>query len=305
MSKDKKKAATGTAVLESFEPDTEAPRDNYRVKLEAFEGPLDLLLYLIRKNEVDIYNIPIAEITQQYLEYLQLMQELDIAVAGDFLVLAATLIYIKSKMLLPPEPKGEGEEDLTEDPRAELVGQLLEYQKFKAAANMLHSRAQIETACFTRAPLETDKNNPEVSATVFDLLRVFREALQRARVAAQIEIHRDEVTMGEKLRQIKSLLAERHEINVREVFDTARSKGELILTFLVFLELAKEMEIVLVQKQALGDIFARKRSEEEKMSVIGADNDEGQETPETETAAGEAPAAEPAEDPDRSVPTTV
>src|SRR5581483_5187806 len=260
MSKDKKKAATGTAVLESFEPDTEAPRDNYRVKLEAFEGPLDLLLYLIRKNEVDIYNIPIAEITQQYLEYLQFMQEL---------VLAATLIYIKSKMLLPPEPKGEGEEDLTEDPRAELVGQLLEYQKFKAAANMLHSRAQIETACFTRAPLETDKNNPEVSATVFDLLRVFREALQRARVAAQIEIHRDEVTMGEKLRQIKSLLAERHEINVREVFDTARSKGELILTFLVFLELAKEMEIVLVQKQALGDIFARKRSEEEKMSVIG------------------------------------
>ena len=117
MAKEKMKA-TGPNLLEVPEPDSDAPRDNYRVKLEVFEGPLDLLLHLIRKNEFDIFDIPIARITEQYLEYLQLMQELDVAVAGDFLVMASTLIYIKSKMLLPPEPQADGEADLTEDPRA-------------------------------------------------------------------------------------------------------------------------------------------------------------------------------------------
>ncbi len=236
--------------------------DSYRVKLEVFEGPLDLLLFLIKKDEIEIYDIPIAHITEQYLEYLRLMEQLDIAVAGDFLVMASTLIYIKSKMLLPPDPKAEGDEDLTEDPRAELVERLLEYQKFKAAANMLYSRAEIEAASFTRGEIDTDKNNPEVSATLFDLLRVFREALNRAASTLEMEIQRDEVTMAEKLEQINTLLAEREEINVREMFEMAHSRRELILTFLAFLELVKEMKIILLQRELFGEIFARRRAQE-------------------------------------------
>ena len=258
--KNKDKTAAGVALGAAQEPD-EARRDTYRVKLEIFEGPLDLLLYLIRKDEIDIYDIPIARITEQYLAYLELMQELDIAVAGDFLVMASTLIYIKSKLLLPPDPKAEGEEDLSEDPRAELVERLLEYQKFKSASQMLYSRGEIEAACYTRGALETDSSNPEVSATVFDLLRVFREILKRAEDKVELEIARDEVTIAEKLAQIHDLLDRYEQINVRELFEMARSKRELILTFLAFLELVKEWKIHLVQRELFGDIFARKRTE--------------------------------------------
>jgi segregation and condensation protein A len=246
-------------VLDSFEPDAEARTNAYKVKLEIFEGPLDLLLYLIKKHEVDIYDIPISQITEQYLEYLGLMRDLDIAVAGDFLVMASTLIYIKSKTLLPPEPKGENDEDLNEDPRTELVRQLLEYQKYKAAANMLYERGEIEGACYTRGPLDTDKNNPEVAATALDLLRVFKEILDRAKEVREMEIAREELSMAEKLAQIFSLLDARGEISVREVFEMSRSKRELILTFLTFLELVKEQRIALVQQQLFGEIIARKR----------------------------------------------
>jgi segregation and condensation protein A len=256
----KSQAAAGIALADTPERDDEARRDTYRIKLEVFEGPLDLLLYLIKKDEIDIYDIPIAHITEQYLSYLQLMQELDIAVAGDFLVMASTLIYIKSKMLLPPDPKIEGEEDLNEDPRAELVERLLEYQKFKSAAQMLYSRGEIESACYTRGQLETDGSNPEVSATVFDLLRVFREILKRAEAKVEMEIARDEVTMAEKLAQIHALLDQYEEINVRHLFEMSGSKRELILTFLAFLELVKEWKIYLVQREMFGEIFARKRS---------------------------------------------
>lgn len=251
----------GVALADAPERDDEARRDSYRVKLEVFEGPLDLLLYLIKKDEIDISDIPIAHITAQYLAYLEMMQELDIAVAGDFLVMASTLIYIKSKMLLPPAPKIEGEEDLNEDPRAELVERLLEYQKFKSASQMLYSRGEIEAACYTRGQLETDSSNPEVSATVFDLLRVFREILKRAEEKIELEIARDEVTIAEKLQQIHDLLDRYEQVNVRELFEMSRSKRELIITFLAFLELVKEWKIHLVQRELFGDIFARKRTE--------------------------------------------
>ena len=262
MAKEKKaKAPTATVLTEAPDAD-EARRDSYRVKLEVFEGPLDLLLYLIKKDEIDIYDIPIAHITEQYLGYLALMKELDIAVAGDFLVMASTLIYLKSKTLLPPDPTSAGEEDLTEDPRAELVERLLEYQKFKAAANMLYTRGEIEAACYTRGPLETDSHNPEISATMFDLLRVFREILKRAESQAEMEIQRDEVTMAEKVAQIRAALADRDEINVRDIFLLSRSKRELIVTFLALLEMVKYAELSLVQSQLFGEIFARKRQVE-------------------------------------------
>jgi segregation and condensation protein A len=256
--------ATSAGLAEAPErprQEDEARRDDYRVKLEIFEGPLDLLLYLIKKDEIDIYDIPISHITEQYLTYLELMQELDIAVAGDFLVMASTLIFIKSKLLLPPEPKVGGEEDLSEDPRSELVERLLEYQKFKSAAQMLYSRGEIESACFMRGPLETDSSNPEVSATVFDMLRVFREILKRAEAKVEMEIARDEMTVAEKLTQIHAMLEERERINVRELFEMSRSKRELIITFLALLELVKEWKIYLTQSELFGDIFARKRAE--------------------------------------------
>ncbi len=251
----------GGAQVGATELEDEARHDTYRVKLEIFEGPLDLLLYLIRKDEIDIYDIPIARITEQYLAYLDLMQELDIAVAGDFLVMASTLIYIKSKLLLPPDPRAEGDEDLGEDPRAELVERLLEYQKFKSAAQMLYSRGEIEAARYTRGPLETDSSNPEVSATVFDLLRVFREILKRAEEQVEMEIARDEMTIAEKLTQINDLLDRYEQINVREMFEMSRSKRELIITFLAFLELVKEWKIRLIQRELFGEIFARKRTD--------------------------------------------
>src|SRR6266542_4043817 len=240
-----KHPVAGLAMAEAPERDDEARRDSYRVKLEIFEGPLDLLLYLIKKDEIDIYDIPIARITEQYLAYLELMQELDISVAGDFLVMASTLIYIKSKMLLPPEPKVDGEEDLGDDPRAELIERLLEYQKFKSASQMLYSRGEIESACYTRGPLETDSSNPEVSTTLFDLLRVFREVLKRAEAEIEMEIARDEMTIAEKLAQIQAMLEER----------------ELIITFLALLELVKEWKIYLIQDEPFGDIFASRRAD--------------------------------------------
>ena len=253
-------AATSVALAEAQERDEEARGDSYRVKLEIFEGPLDLLLYLIKKDEIDIYDIPIAHITEQYLAYLGLMQELDISVAGDFLVMASTLIYIKSKMLLPPDPNFDGEEDLSEDPRAELIERLLEYQKFKSASQMLYSRVEIESACYTRGPIETDSSNPEVSATLFDLLRVFREVLKRAEAQVEMEIARDEMTIAEKLAQIHAMLEEREQINVRELFEMSRSKRELIITFLALLELVKGWKIYLIQSEMFGAIFARRRA---------------------------------------------
>lgn len=260
--KTKNKTAAAVALADDPTQEDEARRDSYRVKLDVFEGPLDLLLYLIKKDEIEITDIPIAHITEQYLNYLRLMEQLDIAVAGDFLVLAATLIYIKSKMLLPPDPKLAGEEDLHEDPRAELVERLLEYQKFKSAANLLYSRGEIESACYTRGEIETDESNPEVAATVIDLLRVFREMLKRAESAVEMEIQRDEITMAEKLAQIHHILAQREEINIRELFELARSKRELILTFLAFLELVKEMKVSIFQRELFGEIFARRRDDD-------------------------------------------
>jgi segregation and condensation protein A len=231
--------------------------DQYRVKLDVFEGPLDLLLFLIRKEDVSIYDIPIARITEQYLDYVRAMQELDIGVAGEFLLMAATLIHIKSQLLLPRDPDAAQEED----PRAELVYQLLEHQKFKGAANVLHQRATMEAAAFTRASMETDQNNPEVAATVFQLFEVFREVLTRREAITEIEIARDEMTMAEKVAQIKTMLAGGGEVRAREIFELAASKREMVLIFLAILELVKELAVRLKQSKTFGEIVLTKREE--------------------------------------------
>lgn len=231
--------------------------DQYKVKLEMFEGPLDLLLFLIKKEEVSIYDIPIARITAQYLEYVQAMKELDIALAGEFLVMAATLIQIKSQMLLPRDPSIP--EEQVEDPRKELVYQLLEHQKFKAAANMLHQRAVIEAGVFTRAEIDTDKSNPEISVTVFQLFEVFREVVNRKKALTEIEIAREEISMGEKISEIKTILKKSGEVRVRQVFDQAKSKRECVIIFLAILELVKELQIRLKQSKTFGEIVIVER----------------------------------------------
>jgi segregation and condensation protein A len=233
--------------------------DQYKVRLAIFEGPLDLLLYLIKKEEVSIYDIPIARITEQYLDYLAAMQELDIAVAGEFLLMAATLIHIKSQMLLPRDP--DQPEQSVEDPRDELVHQLIEHQKFKAAANSLYQRATIEVAMFTRGALETDANNPEISATAFQLFELFREVLNRKKELAQLEIARDEMTMAEKIAEIKAMVGSAGQVRATALFESARSKREMVLIFLGILELVKELALRLIQSEQFGEIILLAREE--------------------------------------------
>ena len=251
-------AAAGLAREIGLEAPSPDSADQYKIKLEVFEGPLDLLLYLIRKEEVSIYDIPIARITEQYLNYLRAMQELDIGLAGEFLVMAATLIHIKSQTLLPRDPNALPEE---EDPRNELVYQLLEHQKFKAAADVLYQRRTIEAGAFTRGATESDKDNPEVAATIFQLFEVFREVLNRQLAITEIEIAREEMTMAEKVREIKRLVATSEEVRVREMFEHARSRREIVLIFLAVLELVKELVIRLRQSEMFGEIVLVRREE--------------------------------------------
>jgi segregation and condensation protein A len=230
--------------------------DELKIVLGEFAGPLDLLLYLIRQEQVSIYDIPVARITDEYLRYLRLMQELDIAIAGDFLVMAATLIEIKSKMLLPPDPLAASEEEAG-DPRSELINQLLEHQKYKEAAQMLWSRATVEQAIFHRGELETDKNNPEVAVGVFDLLKVFQEIVARQREEVLLEIERDEITMTEMLERLRNMVMSAGELNLRVYFERAQSRRELVLAFLSVLELVRTTEISLIQRETFGEIIAR------------------------------------------------
>lgn len=229
--------------------------DDLKIVMGEFDGPLDLLLHLIRQEHINIYDIPVARIAAEYLRYLQLMQELDIAVAGDFLVMAATLIELKTKMLLPRDPFAAPEED--EDPRRELVDQLLEYQKYKAAAQMLWSRATVERAVFKRAEIETDKNNPEVAVGLFDLLKVFQEILARHKEEVLMEIEREEISLAEMLERLRNMVMSAGELNLRVFFERARSRRELVVAFLSVLELVRSAEVNLFQETTFGDIVAR------------------------------------------------
>jgi segregation and condensation protein A len=242
------------------EPEIEVDRTGEELKLTLgeFTGPLDLLLYLIRQEQVSIYDIPIARITDEYLRYLHLMKELDIALVSDFLVMAATLIEIKSKMLLPPDPTATGADNRAdEDPRRELVDRLIEHQKYKEAAQMLWTRATVEQAIFRRGKLETDSHNPEIAVGIFDLLKKFQEIVARRKDEIQLEIEREEFTQAEMLERLRSSLLSEMELNLRTFFETLRSRRELVLAFLSILELVRTTEIILIQKEVFGDILAR------------------------------------------------
>ena len=230
--------------------------DQFMLQMGEFDGPLDLLLYLIRREEANIFDIPVAKITDEYLRYIKLMKTYDIAVAGEFLVMAATLIEVKSKMLLPVEPSEDGEEEI-EDPRQELVDRLLEYQQFKNAAEMLWSRATVEQAVFPRGKIESDENNMEVSATVFDLFEKFQQIIDRHREEIQIEIEREEMTLAEMIANMKSSLFKKKKLNLMEVFAEMKSRHELVLAFISVLEIVKTESVKLTQKKTFGDILLR------------------------------------------------
>jgi len=245
--------------------DFESAPDAFPVKLENFEGPLDLLLYLIKKDEVNIHDIPIARITAQYLDAIALMQELDLDVAGEYLVMAATLIHIKSKMLLPrPETAAnvEGEE---EDPRDALVRRLLEHQKFKAAAGLLHEREQLRAAQWLRpdeavAALAGDEYEPEIEVDLFSLLSAFQAVIQRATLRPKILLPAEQLPIEVRIDQLLARLSENEACGFEDLFADVHDRSGLIVTFLALLEMIRLKLVRVFQAGTFGPIRVYKRS---------------------------------------------
>ncbi len=220
----------------------------YTVRLEMFEGPLDLLLHLIQKNELDITNVPIALITEQYLEYLQVMRELNLDIAGEYLLMASTLLHIKSRMLLPASE--EEEEETEEDPRAELVRRLLEYQKYKKAAGELERRPMLDRDVFVRliSSEAVEEEEERIEASLFDLLEAFREVLKRVKPEVFHEVILDRMTVEEKVQEILSLLQkEKRSLAFHRLFPEQVTRRMIVITFLAILELVKMKAVRIFQ----------------------------------------------------------
>ena len=229
----------------------------YTVQLEVFEGPLDLLLHLIRQQEIDIYQIPITQITDQYLHYLEEMKDLNITIAGDFLVMAATLIHIKSGMLLPAEPGSQMAEEV-EQSRSELVERLLEHEKFKQAAQMLYERETVELCVWPPEDSEFEDEEKElISANVFDLVSAFHRMVERYKDQIVMEIENEAVSFEEKLKEIRRLLKVQREFFFSLFFQKKFSRLHLAVTFFALLELTRLKEVRLVQKGLFKDICIR------------------------------------------------
>jgi len=230
----------------------------YKVKLDVFEGPLDLLLYLIRKNEVDIYDIPIAEITQQYLDMLKVMRILNLEIAGEFLVMAATLTHIKSKMLLPTSTDGEDEEE-GEDPRKELVDRLLEYERYKEAARSLESQDILERDVFTRKAGEDAEEEDELDLNLFELIEAFQQVLNRSSRELAHEITLERISIEEKITEILDTLGSAGgEVEFTHLFEGRPTKEVIIFTFLALLELMKLRMVRVYQRRHFHPIKIRR-----------------------------------------------
>lgn len=246
-------------------PDFESSPEAYSVRLDSFVGPLDLLIHLIKKNEVNIYDIPIALITRQYLEYVEMIKDLDLDTVGEFLVMAATLIHIKSKMLLPRQDPGQ-DDQLEEDPRDALVRRLLEHQKFKAAAELLHERAVLRGAQWIRpdgriAEIAGDDYayDPEVEVDLFSLLAAFRGVLERAKQRPKMVLPAEEVPVEVRMQQLLALLSEAEACGFEDLFAKDDSRGAMITTFLALLEMIRLKLIRVFQTAAFGPIRVYKR----------------------------------------------
>ena len=243
---------------------------SYKLKLDIFEGPLDLLLYLIKKDDVDICDIPIASITEQYMAYIEMMKMLDLEIVGDFLVMAATLMQIKSKMLLPPDPTPE---EPQEDPREELVRRLQEYKMFKEIAEQLKARESARQDLFARSAdeestkeLREDATEVYFEANLFDLINAFNQAMSRVKENKVYEVSQDNFTVEEKIHDILHALLERPVIFLSEFFSRARSRMEMIVIFMSILELIRLREIRVMQKRAFSEIEVSRNRENENAS---------------------------------------
>ena len=242
------------------------------VRLARFEGPLDLLLHLIKRDEIDIYDIPISHITQQYLAYIELMQSLDLEIAGEFLVMAATLMRIKAKMLLPLPAVGAEEED-EGDPREELVQRLVEYRQFKEAAGTLQSREKERRMLFERGmvPSEEDAGPlPLAPATLFDLLDALNRVMSRIPEPSVYEVRAETWSVEDKLSLIATAVAERGSVSFTELLMRCRARSEMVVTFVALLELVKLGHIGVVQAEAFGDILLVARTPERSQASATA-----------------------------------
>jgi segregation and condensation protein A len=231
----------------------------YRINLPVYEGPLDLLLDLIRKQEMDIHNIPIAKITEQYLDYLHQLEKLDIDVSADFIYMAATLIHVKSKMLLPVDPLALPEE---QDPRGELVHRLLEHEKFKNAAQLLYQKQQIEDHVWSqpdRSLYTGDAIEGELTVSVVDLVKTFQQILERRKEVPKFELRHDNVSIAQMMDRIRQrLIATDDPISLIEFFDTCETRNAMIVALLAVLEMVRMQAVILVQMELFADIGLRK-----------------------------------------------
>src|SRR6202161_3422918 len=228
---------------------------------DVYEGPLDLLLDLIRKQDIDIYDIPIARITAQYLAYVEKIRQLDVNVAADFIYMAAGLIHIKSKMLLPRDPSAKAEE--LEDPRTELVNRLLEHEKFRSAAQMLLQKQQIEDAVLTNPALkefmDAEGTEPEMAADVIDLVKTFQQFLERVRTRPVINVNEETVTVGQMIDYLRRRLAlESRPIRLKQLLMRVPSRHALVCMFLALLEMVRLQAIQVRQDQMFGEIAVKK-----------------------------------------------
>ena len=253
-------------------------KDDYKVSLEVFEGPLDLLLYLIKKDEVDIYDIPIGLITDQYMEYLKLMKVLDLNIAGDFIVMSATLMLIKSRMLLPVEERKDQEEEDEEDPRWDLVRQLVEYKKFKDAADHLEDMELHMENVFARESEHVELGAaPDVDlkdASIFDLISAMNEALGRVQEESLQEIFAEEYTVGQKVSFIVENLKAVKRMCVSDMFGGMHSRQEIVCTFLAVLELIKLNKIACVQENPFSPIMVEPREPEPEATLPPEEEEE-------------------------------
>jgi segregation and condensation protein A len=234
------------------------PDDAPRIHLPLFEGPLDLLLFLIKREKIDIHDIPIAPITRQYMEYLDLMRELNLDVAGEFMVMAATLIHIKSKMLVPIEPtEAQGEEEYV-DPREELVRRLLEFQRYKEAAGVLHQQAQIRAAQWTRPetvlPRFDDAGEEMLEAGLYDLIAAFKELLDRRKTLLAHEVEAEGPPVEQRMEELLAMIREGESLEFLGLFASLETKNEMITTFLALLELIRLKQVRVYQRGMFGPI---------------------------------------------------
>jgi segregation and condensation protein A len=234
------------------------PEDSPRILLPLFEGPLDLLLYLIKREKIDVHDIPIAPITRQYMDYLDVMRELNLDVAGEFMVMAATLIHIKSKLLVPIEPtEAEGEEEYV-DPREELVRRLLEFQRYKEAAGILHQQAQIRAAQWTRPdavlPRFDDAGEEMLEAGLYDLIAAFKEMLDRRKTLLAHEVEAEGPPVEQRMDELLAMIREGESLDFLELFASLDTKGAMIVTFLALLELIRLKRVRVYQRGMFGPI---------------------------------------------------